>query len=121
MWPHAPRHQLSAGGTFIVTAATYGRLPVFRGRERVLHDALLAVSDETGWRLEAWAVFTNHYSREARPRRPGRSVSLVLCRLVRGQCDARRWFAASPAALARRGDPAVLAHRTPLRVARFFS
>jgi putative transposase len=27
----------------------------------VLHRGLLRVADESGWRLEAWAVFSNHY------------------------------------------------------------
>ena len=27
----------------------------------MLHRGLLAVADEFGWRLEAWAVFSNHY------------------------------------------------------------
>ncbi len=61
MWPHAPRHELSADGTFIVTAATLGRRPVFRGREQVLHDGVLTLAAEMGWRLQAWAVFSNHY------------------------------------------------------------
>ncbi len=62
-WPHAPVHQLSSGGTFFVTASTYGKEHHFRGRSRlsVLHRGLLKVATEFGWRLEAWAVFSNHY------------------------------------------------------------
>jgi hypothetical protein len=29
-WPHSPLHRLEQGGTYIVTAATYGREPLFR-------------------------------------------------------------------------------------------
>jgi putative transposase len=62
-WPHAPTHQLSARGTYFVTASTYQKLPHFRSakRLRVLHRGLLTVADKFGWQLEAWAVFANHY------------------------------------------------------------
>ena len=61
MWPHAPAHQLSEAGAYILTAATSHHRPFFRQRERILHDKLLELADEHAWRLEAWAVFSNHY------------------------------------------------------------
>ena len=63
-WPHAPVHQLAESGTYFVTAGTYNKLHHFRGAERVavLHRGLLALAQEFGWRLEAWAVFSNHYN-----------------------------------------------------------
>ena len=62
-WPHAPTHQLSAQGTYCVTAATYQKAHYFRSakRLRVLYRGLLAVTEKFGWQLEAWAVFSNHY------------------------------------------------------------
>ncbi|HEV2392729.1 MAG TPA: hypothetical protein VG146_10250 [Verrucomicrobiae bacterium] len=62
-WPRAPTHQLSQGGTYFVTAGTYLKSHHFRGAERlrVLHRGLLVVASEFKWRLEAWAVFSNHY------------------------------------------------------------
>jgi putative transposase len=62
-WPHAPLHDLSARGTYIVTAGTYQKVHHFRGapRLKVLHRGLLSVADKYGWQLEAWAVFSNHY------------------------------------------------------------
>ena len=47
----------------MVTAGTYQKAHFFATRERleVLHRGLLAVSSEFDWRLEAWAVFSNHY------------------------------------------------------------
>ena len=62
-WPHAPTHQLSTGGTFFVTASTLHRRNHFTSAERlsVLHRGLLKVSEQHGWHLEAWAVFSNHY------------------------------------------------------------
>jgi putative transposase len=62
-WRHAPRHQLSTGGTYFVTASTYLKAHHFRGKDRlrVLHRGLLTVAQDFGWQLEAWAVFSNHY------------------------------------------------------------
>jgi putative transposase len=62
-WPHAPEHRLSVRGTYFVTASTYLRQHHFSGKTRlaVLHRGLLKVAADFGWRLEAWAVFSNHY------------------------------------------------------------
>jgi putative transposase len=62
-WPHAPEHRLASNGTYFVTASTYLRPHHFRGSSRlaVLHRGLLKVADDFKWRLEAWAVFSNHY------------------------------------------------------------
>src|SRR5262245_38551170 len=62
-WPHAPTHQLSVGGCYFVTAATYLHEHHFRGAQRlqVLHRGLLTVAAQFNWQLEAWAVFSNHY------------------------------------------------------------
>ena len=62
-WPHAPAHRLSNTGTYFVTAGTYLKEHHFRSskRLRVLHRGLLTVARDFGWRLEAWAVFSNHY------------------------------------------------------------
>jgi putative transposase len=63
LWPHAPEHRLSVRGTYFVTASTYQHLHHFRGKARlaVLHRGLLKVAANFDWRLEAWAVFSNHY------------------------------------------------------------
>jgi putative transposase len=62
-WPHAPVHELSARGTYFLTAGTYHKEHHFRGAERlkVLHRGLLTVARDFGWHLEAWAIFSNHY------------------------------------------------------------
>jgi putative transposase len=61
--PHAPLHQLSTHGAYIVTAGTYKKAHHFHGRDRlnVLHRGLLSVARQFGSRLEAWSVFSNHY------------------------------------------------------------
>jgi putative transposase len=62
-WPHAPTHQLSARGTYFVTASTHLKAHHFHGtgRLRILHRGLLTVARDYGWQFEAWAVFSNHY------------------------------------------------------------
>lgn len=62
-WPHAPVHRLCGLGTFMVTGATQGKALHFTGTERLdhLHRALLSLADEFHWKLDAWAVFPNHY------------------------------------------------------------
>ncbi len=62
-WPHAPTHQLSQRATYFVTAGTYLKTNHFHGadRLRVLHRGLLKVTQDFGWHVEAWAVFSNHY------------------------------------------------------------
>jgi putative transposase len=62
-WPHAPRHELSSTGTYIVTAGTYLKKHYFRGREQLafLQHQLLTVIRDFEWQLQAWALFSNHY------------------------------------------------------------
>jgi putative transposase len=62
-WPYAPTHRLLEGGAYFVTAVTYEKQHRFRGKERLswLHDNLLQCCLNHGWRLQARAVFSNHY------------------------------------------------------------
>ncbi len=61
-WPHAPTHQLSDAGTYFVTSGAYRKDHFFRGGKRlsVLQRGLLKLAARFGWRVEAWAVFSNH-------------------------------------------------------------
>jgi putative transposase len=80
-WPHAPTHQLSQAGTYFVTAGTYLKAHHFRSSERldVLQRGLLALAAEYGWRMEAWAIFSNHYHFVAHsPADNGQSLSSML-------------------------------------------
>jgi putative transposase len=47
----------------MVTAATYQKRPLFRSGKRLtfLCQTLLSLAKKYGWKLEAWAVFPNHY------------------------------------------------------------
>lgn len=62
-WPHAPLHRLSDHGTHIVTAGTLRKQHIFQNADRLdlLESILLSKAKESGWQLEAWAVFSNHY------------------------------------------------------------
>lgn len=62
-WPHAPTHRLTETGVYMVTAGTYQKALRFSDmpRLRMLHKALLTIADQHCWRLEAWAVLSNHY------------------------------------------------------------
>jgi putative transposase len=82
-WPHAPLHRLSDQGTYIVTAATYQKEHFFRGPERLtaLESALHRLTDEAGWRLEAWAVFSNHYHFLAHTSPGSRSLDVLIKQL----------------------------------------
>jgi putative transposase len=63
VWPHAPTHRLAQSGTYIITAATYQKSHHFRGASRlaVLQRGLLKMAADYNWKLEAWAIFSNHY------------------------------------------------------------
>ncbi len=56
-------HLLDASGIYFVTASTHLKQHCFRDPARldVLQRGLLTVTREFGWRLEAWAIFSNHY------------------------------------------------------------
>jgi putative transposase len=62
-WPHAPVHRLSEIGTYMLTAGTLGKQHIFQRPERLdlLQSTILRTAKESGWHLEAWAVFSNHY------------------------------------------------------------
>lgn len=61
-WSHAPAHRLVDGGTFIVTASTYGRQPLLSADHRLLvRDELWHLADQIGWEVQAWAVLPTHY------------------------------------------------------------
>ncbi len=62
-WPHSPVHRVSQAGTYIVTAGTYLKQPLFRGADRLryLCETLLELAEKHAWQLQAWAVFPNHY------------------------------------------------------------
>jgi putative transposase len=67
-WPHAPPHRLGGKGAYFVTCGTWLKQHRFRetGRRDFVCAALVETAAEFGWKLEAWAVFSNHYHLVAR-------------------------------------------------------
>ena len=63
----------------MVAAATYKKAHHFReaGRLGYLTKALFAVTKQYGWKLQAWAVFSNHYHFVAESAQPGSLRRLV--------------------------------------------
>ncbi|HEY0867923.1 MAG TPA: transposase [Fimbriimonas sp.] len=62
-WPHTPLHRFGTSGAYFVTGATYQKAHLFGGRERLLflNELLFEVALKHELRLQAWAVFSNHY------------------------------------------------------------
>ena len=62
-WPHSPVHRLAENGTYMVTAGTHQKAPFLHTPDRLtlVRDALFAIAEEYGWRLQAWSVLANHY------------------------------------------------------------
>jgi len=79
-WPHAPVHRLDSDGIYIVTAATLHKEHLFADACRLtsLQHLLLSLAKEYQWRLEAWAVFTNHYHFIARSNNDSTSLKRLL-------------------------------------------
>ena len=67
-WPHAPIHRLTDNAVYFVTAGTLHKKHLFNTPEKrdFLVHRLLASAKQSGWQLEAWAVFANHYHIVAR-------------------------------------------------------
>ena len=61
-WPHAPLHRFGESGIYFVTASTYLKKHLFRGSALdSLQESLFAQATKHACRLQAWALFPNHY------------------------------------------------------------
>jgi putative transposase len=62
-WAHSPSHLFSPNTAYMVTAGTYGKAPLFDTPEKrdFLLQSLFDEAKRWEWRLQAWAVFANHY------------------------------------------------------------
>lgn len=79
-WPHAPPHQLSKSGIYMVTAGTYARQHFLNTHQKLkaIQDGLFKYAVQFGWILEAWAVFSNHYHFVAQSPAPKEQETLNL-------------------------------------------
>jgi putative transposase len=62
-WPHAPPHRLSQSGVYFLTAraAEARHLLADDAMKDWFQDKLFTLTNEFGWKLEAWAILSNHY------------------------------------------------------------
>jgi putative transposase len=63
IWPHAPPHHFTPGGTYIITAATLHRKPLFDSGANLnlFRDTTFELARNYALILQAWAFFSNHY------------------------------------------------------------
>ncbi len=82
-WPHAPPHWLFEPGIYIVTAATYRKLPLLSTPEHLdlMRDRLFELANEFGWQLEAWAILANHYHFVARSPEDPETLRRLIAKL----------------------------------------
>jgi putative transposase len=62
-WPHAPPHRLSEGGVYFLTARSAEGRHLFAddAMKDWFQETLFTLAAEFGWKLEAWAILSNHY------------------------------------------------------------
>ena len=82
-WPHAPVHRLDSDGIYMVTSGTLYKHRLFASEEKLtlLQNALLTLTKQFRWQLEAWAVFSNHYHFIARRNRESGGLDELLNQL----------------------------------------
>jgi putative transposase len=82
-WPHAPLHKISEKGIYMVTSGTYQKVHYFQAPERLnyLHETLLQLALDYGWKLQAWAVLSNHYHFIAESPEDPKTLSSFLSQL----------------------------------------
>jgi len=81
--PHCPLHIFIPNTSYIVTASTLHKTPIFHDEQRLkmLQSALLEATESFGWQLQAWAVFPNHYHFIAQSPAEGITLSRMIQRL----------------------------------------
>jgi N,N'-diacetyllegionaminate synthase len=62
-WHHAPPHHFTPNGTYILTASTLHKAPLFDSPAKldVLRDTIFALASDYHLTVEAWAFLANHY------------------------------------------------------------
>lgn len=62
-WPHSPPHEICGPGAYMLTAGTLAKEHFFHDQRRrdMLQQILIGALEDKGWKIAAWAVFSNHY------------------------------------------------------------
>jgi putative transposase len=82
-WPHAPIHILEKQGAYMVSCGTYQKLHLLNSPERfsLVESTLFDVAQEFGWRLQAWALLSNHYHFVALSPEDPKNLSVMISKL----------------------------------------
>jgi len=82
-WPHAPEHRLVERGTYMVTAGIYRKQPLLNTPEKLslVRDMLFEFAKKQEWRLQAWAIMSNHYHFVASSPNDPASLKTLISRL----------------------------------------
>ncbi|HOX36341.1 MAG TPA: transposase [Candidatus Brocadiia bacterium] len=103
-WHHRPAHIFIPGMTYIVTSGTLRKERLFCDDETLqcLQDVMFEVLDSYKWRLQAWAIFSNHYHFIAQSEADSKPLKSAIQRLhsqvaralnaMDGQTQRRVWF-----------------------------
>lgn len=83
IWHHSPLHLFVPNTFYMVTASTLHKQRLFNTPQklRLLQDALFEVMQAYNWRLQAWALFSNHYHFIAHSPQDGTSLKRLIQRL----------------------------------------
>ena len=62
-WPHAPVHKLNQHGAYMLTSGTYNKehFLISNDRKSRFMNLLFELSGKYRWKLQAWAIMSNHY------------------------------------------------------------
>ena len=62
-WPHSPAHSFNFTGSYMVTGSTIHKEHFFKTpvELNLLEEHLFELAIKYEWKLEAWAIFSNHY------------------------------------------------------------
>ena len=62
-WPHAPPHRLTECGVYFLTARFFEHRHLLAddSMKDWFQETLLTLASQHGWKLEAWAILSNHY------------------------------------------------------------
>lgn len=79
-WHHSPFHVFVPGAAYMVTAGTLHKAHFFGSNDKLkmLQDTLCRQSQELGWNLQSWAVFSNHYHFVAIAPESGQALTALI-------------------------------------------
>jgi len=81
-WHHSPLHLFVPNTFYMVTASTLHKQRLFNTPQKlaILQNALFEVMQTYHWRLQAWAIFSNHYHFIAQSPQDGTSLKSLIQR-----------------------------------------